>query len=121
MRLLFSPLASIDLEEIGDHIAQDNPHRALSFIEGLRAQCAKIGRAPLGYRARPELGAGIRSCTYGNYVILYRPEAADVLIIRVLHGAMDLPSHMDAQGKGRGDGETAQSEMKTDVQNGKPT
>ncbi len=94
MRALFSPLASQDLEEIGDYIAQDNPSRALTFIQELREQCKKICNAPLGYRARPELGDGIRSCPFGNYMILYRPEESDVLIIRVLHGAMDLPQHM---------------------------
>ena len=42
MRLIFAPLATADLEEIGDFIALDNPHRALSFIRELRAQCRKI-------------------------------------------------------------------------------
>ena len=94
MGVLFTPLAQADLEEIGDYIAQDNPGRALTFIQEIRAQCQKIGQSPLGYRARPELGEGIRSCPFGNYVILYRPQAPDLLVIRVLHGAMDLPRHM---------------------------
>lgn len=32
MRLLLTPLAGQDLEEIGDYIAQDNPTRAHSFV-----------------------------------------------------------------------------------------
>jgi toxin ParE1/3/4 len=95
MALLFSPLAATDLGGIADHIARDNPRRALTFIQGIREQCKKLDKAPLGYRARPELGAGIRSCAYGNYVILFRPDASDVLIVRVLHGAMDLPRHVE--------------------------
>ena len=85
MGVLFTPLAETDLEEIGDYIAQDNPARALTFIQDIRAQCQKVGKSPLAYRARPELGDDIRSCPFGNYVIL------------VLHGAMDLPRHMDSE------------------------
>ena len=98
MGVLFTPLADTDLEEIGDYIAQDNPARALTFIQEIRAQCQKIGKSPLAYRARPELGDEIRSCPFGNYVILYCPQATDVLIVRVLHGAMDLPRHMGNEG-----------------------
>ena len=94
MGVLFTPLAETDLEEIGDYIAPDNPARALTLIQEIRAQCQKIGKSPLAYRARPELGDEIRSCPFGNYVILYCPQARDVLIVRVLHGAMDLPRHM---------------------------
>lgn len=120
MGLLFSPLAAIDLEEIGDHIARDNPHRAWTFIRSLRDQCTKISRAPLAYRARPELGDGIRCCAHGNYVILYRPEASGVLIIRVLHGAMDLPRHMGAQGTATRDGDEPDPEATADIEAGKP-
>jgi len=88
MGVLFTPLAETDLEEIGDYIAQDNPARALTFIQDIRAQCQKVGKSPLAYRARPELEDGIRSCPFGNYVILYRPDAPD---------AMDLPRHMDSE------------------------
>ncbi len=44
MGVLFTPLADTDLEEIGDYIAQDNPARALAFIQEIRAQCLKIGK-----------------------------------------------------------------------------
>lgn len=81
MRVEISPLAERDLEAIGDFIADDNPLRAVSFVAELRMQCAEISKAPLACHARPELGEGIRSCAYGNYVIR---------IVRVLHGAMDI-------------------------------
>ncbi len=35
MKLGLSPLAEQDLEAIGDYIAQDNPIRAISFMEEL--------------------------------------------------------------------------------------
>lgn len=81
-------------EEIGDYIARDNPARALTFTQEIRAQCQKIGESPLAYRARPEFGDEIRSCPFGDYVVVYCLQASDVLIVRVLHGAMDLPRHL---------------------------
>jgi len=90
MRVTLSPLAERDLEAIGDYIAEDNPSRALSFIAELRAQCATIAKAPQAYRARPELGEGLRSCAHGNYVIFFTVTKARLTIVRVLHGAMDI-------------------------------
>ena len=71
MRLIFLPQAETDLEAIGDYIARDNPRRAMSFVRELRAQCRKIAKAPKAYRPRPELGPGLRSCPYGNYLVLF--------------------------------------------------
>jgi len=90
MRLSFSPLAEQDLESIGDYIAADNPVRAVSFVLELRQQCQRIARNPLGYRARPELGEGLRSCAHGNYVIFFEASVSEVAIVRILHGARDL-------------------------------
>ena len=42
MRCSFSPMAELDLEEIADFIARDNPRRALSFIRELRERGLKI-------------------------------------------------------------------------------
>ena len=90
MQLELSPLAATDLEAIGDYIAQDSPLNAVRFIAELRAQCQRIVLSPQGYRARPELGDNPRSCTYGNFVIFFRPKGDLVRIERILHGAMDL-------------------------------
>jgi len=61
-RFVISQLAEQDIESIGDYIAQDNPHRALTFIAELRSQCAKISLSPKAYSSRPGLGENIRSC-----------------------------------------------------------
>jgi toxin ParE1/3/4 len=92
MPVVFTVRGERDLEEIGDYIAADNPSRAVSFIREIREHCAKIAASPLAYAARPELGEGIRACVHGRYLILFQPEARDVLIVRVLHGARDYPS-----------------------------
>ena len=73
MRAYFTPRAEIDLEEIGDYIALDNPKRALTFIQEIRQHCERIGDRPMGYVARPDLGDTIRICAHGNYLIMSAP------------------------------------------------
>jgi len=98
MRVEISPLAERDLEAIGDYIADDNPPRALSFVAELRTLCAKIAKTPQTFRARPELGDGMRSCVHGNYVIFFTATKTKLNIVRVLHGAMDIVTQSrDAQ------------------------
>lgn len=99
--LTLTPLAEQDLEAIGDHIATDDPTRAVSFIRELRAQCQRIADNPPGYRLRPELGDGIRSCAHGNYVIFFVAELEEVTIVRVLHGARDLPAILSGDDSGQ--------------------
>ena len=95
MLVAFSPLAQTDLEGIGDYIAQDSPANAVRFVERLRAQCRKLVRAPMGYVARPELGAGLRSCALGRYVIFFRPGVDVVRIERILHSARDVEAEFE--------------------------
>ncbi|AKH63456.1 MULTISPECIES: type II toxin-antitoxin system RelE/ParE family toxin [Photorhabdus] len=90
MRLSISPLAAQDIEEIGDYIAQDNPVRAVSFMEELYQQCCQISEAPQIYRQRRELGESIRSCTYGKYLILFSSSRNQTRIQRVLYGSRDI-------------------------------
>ena len=92
IRLVFTPLAEQDLEAIADHIAADNPVRALSFVRELRAQCQQITLNPPGYRLRPEVGERIRSCAHGRYVIFFESNPDVVVIVRILHGARDIPA-----------------------------
>jgi len=55
MHCVFSPLAELDLEEIGDYIGRGNASRAVSFIREIREQCAKIAAMPLAAPLRHEL------------------------------------------------------------------
>ncbi len=91
-KYVISPLAAQDMEAIGDYIAQDNPHRAITFILELRSQCDRLAASPKTCRSRPELGEKIRSSAYGNYVIFFQDAPDGLCIVRVLHGAMDIAS-----------------------------
>ncbi|ETF03107.1 toxin RelE [Advenella kashmirensis W13003] len=89
-KVRFSAAAEADLESIGDYIAQESPRRAVSFIAEIRMQCHKIATTPSAYRLRPEIAEESRSCPHGNYVIFFQPRDADILIVRILHGARDI-------------------------------
>jgi light-regulated signal transduction histidine kinase (bacteriophytochrome) len=55
----------MDLAEITNFIALDNPARAFECEEDLLEHAHRIGRAPLAYAVRADLGAGLRSCVHG--------------------------------------------------------
>jgi toxin ParE1/3/4 len=92
-RLLLSPRAATDLEEIAEYIARDNPVRAASFVAELEAKCRSVAEAPEIYPQRNDLAPGLRMAVHGRYLVLYRALDGEraVRIERVLHGARDLP------------------------------
>jgi toxin ParE1/3/4 len=117
MSAYFTPQAGIDLEEIGDYIALENPasyrtvasqtspgnmevrrsvltamrKRAVRFIQEIRQHCEQIADAPTRYVARPDLGDAIRICAHRNCLIVFEPYDGSALILRVLHRARNLP------------------------------
>jgi toxin ParE1/3/4 len=92
-RLLLSPRAADDLEEIAEYIARDNPLRAASFVAELEAKCQAVAASPEIYPTRPDLAPGVRMAVHGRYLVLYRDHPAEntVRIERVLHSARNLP------------------------------
>lgn len=91
MRYRLTPGAEADLADIGDYVAQDNPPAALQLIGRIEKACALLGENPQLGPARPELAPEARSWVVGRYLILYRPIAAGAEIVRIVHGARDLP------------------------------
>ena len=95
MRLVFSTQARADLAQIGDYIAQDNPARALTFVDELEARSHLLTQNPLLYPVLPRYqSSGIRRLVHGNYLMLYRVEANSVIILHVVHGAMDYEARL---------------------------
>jgi len=90
MRVEISAEAQQDLEAIGDHIARANPVRALSFLRELRAKCLALGDMPRRFPLVDRYERlGIRRSVHGNYLIFYRVEPERVVVLHILHGAMD--------------------------------
>ena len=100
MKVLLTTEAEGDLERIGDYIALDNPRRALSFVLELRDSCMSLANLHLAFPLVPRYAhSGIRRRVHENYLIFYRIEAEHVVIIHVLHGAMDYTSVLFPQEK----------------------
>ena len=90
MRVVLSPAAEDDLEDIGDTIAQDNPRRAVTFIRDIRDRCHAIAHAPRAAPRRDDIVPGLRMRVHGTYLIFYRILEEEIRIERVLHGARDI-------------------------------
>ncbi|MGN6122280.1 MAG: type II toxin-antitoxin system RelE/ParE family toxin [Sphingomonas oligoaromativorans] len=96
MTLFIRPAAQADLIEIGDFIAQDNPERAHSFIAEIETMIVdQVAVRPASFPARHDLAPGLRIARHGRYLIFFTHEADRVEVIRVLHGARNLPLLFD--------------------------
>jgi plasmid stabilization system protein ParE len=90
MIIHLSAEAERDLEQTGDHISADNPARAPSFLAELRAKCLGLAAFPERFPFVPRYERQrVRHRVHGNYLIFYRVETKRVVILHMLHGAMD--------------------------------
>jgi toxin ParE1/3/4 len=89
-KISFSPAARDDLMDIAVFIAQDNPTRALTFVDEIENRCGGLGRSPGIGTARPELGEGVCMLPHGRYLIFYRAAGDAVRIERIMHSARDV-------------------------------
>ena len=90
MKVVFSDAAKADLEHISDYIAADRPVRAETFVSELRSVALRLGEMPKAFPLIPRYERhGIRRRAFGSFLIFYRIEGEQVLIVHVLHGARD--------------------------------
>lgn len=82
--------AERDLGGIGDHVARDNPARALTFIRELRAACLGLAEFPERFALVPRYETeGVHHRVHGHYLIFYRVGPDQVDVLHILHGATD--------------------------------
>jgi toxin ParE1/3/4 len=62
---------------------------ATRLLEKIRDACEPLRHFPLSGATREQFAPGLRAGFVGNYVIYYRSDERDLVIIRVLHGARD--------------------------------
>ena len=86
-RLILTPRAAADLEEIGDYIALDNPAAAVRTIDRLQEISALLRDNPRIGTMRDDIARGVRSFPVGSYLILFRSLDDGVEIVRYVHGA----------------------------------
>jgi plasmid stabilization system protein ParE len=95
-KLTYLAAARQDLVDILSYITRESGSLAIGrdFVFQLRQKCVRLANLPgtLG-QARPELGLGLRSTSFQNYVIFFRYVGEGVEVINVLHGARDVDGH----------------------------
>ncbi len=90
----FSPAAERDLLEIVEWIASDNPIAARGFVAALEKAARVIGEHPEIGTSKPDTASPpIRFLPLRGFphVVVYTPDRAPPLFLRILHGARDLP------------------------------
>lgn len=101
-RVRLLPAAERDLFAIHETIASDNPPAAERWLDAVMAASRDfLSRNPeAGVRrdyGRPAL-AGLRMFLvpdFANYLVFYRITDIEVQIVRILHGARDIPNVLD--------------------------
>jgi toxin ParE1/3/4 len=89
-RITRRPLATVDILDIWEHIAEDSVVAADRWVDQLDEKFGLLSTQPLMGRAREDLAAGLRSFPFGRYVIFYEPSEAGIDVVRVLHTARDI-------------------------------
>lgn len=94
-KLLRSPQAVADLEDIWFAIAVDSPTAADRFIARIEQAEDRLADFPEMAPLRDDLARGLRAWPVGEYLILYRADPGTVLISRTFHGARDIRALLD--------------------------
>lgn len=94
-------LAEQDLAEIHLHIGRDSPASAERFLDAVEHAIAVLLEKPRVGRSREfcsPRAQGMRSWVvsgFENYLIFYRARTEGIEVVRLVHGARDIPSLID--------------------------
>jgi toxin ParE1/3/4 len=89
-RVLRTPLADQDLEDIWFFIAQDNVPAADRLLDTLNRSINVLAKNPNIGPSRPDIAKDLRYHPIRSYLLLYRIIKDGIEIVRVVHGARDL-------------------------------
>ena len=90
--VVISPLAELDLAEIIEFIAQDDPTAARRVLAGFRGALNALAERPeIGHR-RDDLASGreLRFWRIFSYLIVYESMPETLRVVRVLSGHRDV-------------------------------
>ncbi len=94
---IISPEALQDMADIHCYIAMDDPDAADRVIDAFEENTSLLAAQPGIGLLKPRL-RNLRLwvvTAFPNYLMFYREREGQVEIVRVLHGARDLPSILD--------------------------
>jgi toxin ParE1/3/4 len=90
-RVVWSPRAIADVDAIASYIASDSPFYAGSVVRKIVALTRTLEKFPFAGRKVPEFDdENLREVIAYSYRIIYRVEAAEVIVAAVIHGKRDL-------------------------------
>jgi toxin ParE1/3/4 len=97
-RFVLTKVARADLDEILDHIARDNPAAAGRVLGKLREAMQLLARTPkIGHYRRDLTSEPVRFWSVYSYLVIYRPEARPLQIVRVLHASRDVRAILESR------------------------
>lgn len=67
------------------------------MLDAIDRRCALLAENPALGRARPDIAPQLRYSPVGSYLIFYHQVSAGVEIVRVLHGAQNLHTSLQAE------------------------
>ena len=88
-----APKAETELDDIWDYTAQESHSVEIAdrVVNSITDRFFLLATHPhVGRRRDEDLRPGLRSFPVGEYVIIYRVEVEDVLILHVIRGSRDL-------------------------------
>ena len=93
MALRLAPEVEAELDDIWYYIAKEsgNIEVADRLIDSITDRFFLLAGHPyVGRRRDRDLRSGLRSFPVGEYLIIYRIEAEDVIILHIVHGRRDI-------------------------------
>jgi toxin ParE1/3/4 len=92
MAYRLAPQAEADLEDIAFYLFLESGSLEIAdrVIQSIAERFHLLEAHPHAGRARDDLRPGIRGLPVGEYIVLYRVEGADAVIVRVVRGSRDL-------------------------------
>jgi toxin ParE1/3/4 len=99
-----SPRADRDIDECCAWIRKDHPAAALRFLNAVELTCSNLAQMPgIGSRRYAEITLvhGVRMVAvkgFENYLLFYLEYETSIDIIRLLHGARDIPEVLQSEG-----------------------
>lgn len=97
MTVTITAEAENDFEEIARFIGNNNPARAISFVQELVASCHSLADRPLRHPIVADYGQRLRRFPYKGYSIYYQVlSTGEVVVVHILNDAMDHRRTLDS-------------------------
>ena len=89
--------AEDDLLGIWLYIAEDDQLAATRVLRSINDKCQLLAENSKLGPARPDIAPDMRYFAVGSYLILYRELQTGIEVVRVLHGARNLPVNFNPE------------------------